>query len=250
MAEAFTPQELLALFRRPPERIVSAFRGKGYRFSFDWREVWQAEHARAFTVAKAMRDDVLNLLRQGMDLAITEGWSERRFLTEMTPRLQKLGWWGKAMLEDPLTGELHEVQLGSPWRLKTIYRTNHATAFARGRYATQKASAERRQFWMYDAMNDSKTRDSHRALDNRVYRHDDPIWAQIYPPNGWNCRCQVRALTEREVRDMGLEVKTSAEALPPENFPDEGWAYNPAAESPPALQDRIDQRRQPSLPDV
>lgn len=250
MAEAFTPDELLGLFRMTPERIVAAFRRKGHQLSFDWRDVWQAEHARAFTVAKAMRDDVLQLLRQGVDMAISEGWSAQRFLSEMTPRLQKAGWWGKDLVLNPATGLLEEVQLGSPWRLNTIFRTNHSVAFERGRYETQKASAERRPIWVYDAINDSRTRDAHRAMDNRAYRHDDPIWATIRPPSGYNCRCTVRALTEEEAAGEGLEVKTSAESLPPENFPDKGWEYNPAAESPRAFQDRIDRRRKPSLPDV
>ncbi len=79
------------------------------------------------------------------------------------------------------------MQLGSPHRLKTIYRTNTSVAFNRGRYATMKGNTERRPLWMYDARNDSLTRDAHRAMDNRVYRHDDPIWSSIYPPNGFNC---------------------------------------------------------------
>ena len=49
--------------------------------------------------------------------------------------------------------------------------------------------------WMYDARNDDRVRPSHAAMDGIIFRHDDPIWATHYSPNGWNCRCRVRVLT-------------------------------------------------------
>ena len=55
-------------------------------------------------------------------------------------------------------------------------------------------------FWMYDARNDDRVRPSHAAMDGIIFRHDDPIWATHYSPNGWNCRCRVRVLTSEQVR--------------------------------------------------
>lgn len=40
--------ELAAL---PPEEAIAYFRGKELLESFSWEDVWQEEHARAFTVA-------------------------------------------------------------------------------------------------------------------------------------------------------------------------------------------------------
>jgi len=223
-----TQIDLLKLSTQPPGKVVKFFQDKGHVVSWDWREVWQQEHARAFTVAKAAQGDILNTLKEGMDNAIANGWSERRFLQEMTPKLQALGWWGKQQMINP-AGNLQLVQLGSPWRLKTIYRTNMQTSFARGRYRVLAANKVNRPYWLYDAMNDSLTRDSHRVLDNKVWPADHPIWRQIFPPNGFNCRCMVRALTAEQVEQRGLKIETG-NALPP-GFPDDGWNFNPAEQT-------------------
>ena len=72
-----------------------------------------------------------------MQEALDEGKTGRWFEKELTPLLQKKGWWGKKETVDPETGEIERVQLGSPWRLQTIYRTNLQTAYMAGRYAGQ-----------------------------------------------------------------------------------------------------------------
>ncbi|CAH8721330.1 hypothetical protein HTL2_006310 [Paenibacillus melissococcoides] len=46
-------------------------------------------------------------------------------------------------------------------------------------------------------------------MHGRVFRADDPIWNTWYPPNGFRCRCTVRTLSERQVRERGLKVETT-----------------------------------------
>ncbi|WP_244161278.1 minor capsid protein [Pseudomonas anguilliseptica] len=60
------------------------------------------------------------------------------------------------------------------------------------------------------AILDGRTRPSHRALNGKVYRHDDPVWSAIYPPNGFNCRCRVTALSGSALTRKGLQVESSA----------------------------------------
>jgi len=43
----------------PPEKAVEYFRGKELAITFDWQEVVGEAHAKAFTVAKAVKLDVL-----------------------------------------------------------------------------------------------------------------------------------------------------------------------------------------------
>lgn len=228
MPSPVTELDLLKLSQLPPTKVVAWFKAKGYAISWDWRDVWQQQHARAFTVAKAAQGEILQTLRDGVDQAVSNGWSERRFLQEMTPRLQALGWWGQQSIINP-TGNLQLVQLGSPWRLKTIYRTNMYTSFAAGRYRVLKANGANRPIWVYDAINDSRTRETHRAMDGRAFRYDDPIWKRIYPPSAFNCRCMVRALTEEQAAARGIEVGGQRDL--PLGFPDNGWDYNPAEQT-------------------
>ncbi|MEM7911301.1 phage minor head protein [Morganella morganii] len=195
-----------------PELAVDYFRSKGYAITFNWQEANAATHARAFTVAKAARLDILETIRGEVDKANSQGITERQFIKTLTPQLQEQGWWGKQVIVDS-DGGAEMVQLGSPSRLATIYRTNVATAYQAGRYQQQLASTDTHPYWQYTAVMDGRTRKSHAAMHGRVFRFDDPIWEKLYPPNDWGCRCRVRALTAEQVRRMGLTVESSTGAI-------------------------------------
>lgn len=44
---------------------------------------------------------------------------------------------------------------------------------------------------MYSTAGDDKVRPDHAALDGVTLPVEDPFWSYAYPPNGWNCRCNV-----------------------------------------------------------
>ena len=239
-----------------PAAAMRYLASKGVDVSWDWHDTWELMHARAFVVAKAAKLDVLAVLRAAVERALASGQTRREFVRELEPKLRALGWWGRQEVTGP-DGVAREVQLGSHRRLRTIYETNMRVAYAHGKYRRQLGNADSRPYWMYDAINDSRTRPSHAAMDGRVFRYDDPIWHTHYPPNGFNCRCSVRALTERQVERMGLDVHESGRHLQPARqivgydrttgeaierpattywidaptpravTPDPGWNYNP-----------------------
>ncbi|EAQ2086818.1 phage head morphogenesis protein, partial [Salmonella enterica] len=96
--------------------------------------------------------------------------------------------------------------LGSPRRLALIYNVNTRVAYNVGRYAHLMNSTDTHPFWQYVAVMDSRTRPSHAALNGLVFRYDDPFWKTHYPPNGWNCRCRVRALSQERMNALGLQA--------------------------------------------
>ena len=198
--------------RLDPHAAIEYFARKGYAVSWNWWEVWETAHARAFTVAKATQANVLESIREALDRALRKGQTRREFAREIEPRLRALGWWGRKVVVSP-DGGAEVVQLGSPWRLKTIYDSNMRSTYGAARIRQQLSNAGSRPFWMYDARNDDRTRPSHAAMDGMVFRFDDAIWESHYPPNGWNCRCRVRPLTAEQVRRRGLRVRDSAGAL-------------------------------------
>ena len=55
-----TPVDLSYAFKLEPADAIAYFRQKGYAFSWRWQDVWQEAHAKAFTVAKAMKIDILH----------------------------------------------------------------------------------------------------------------------------------------------------------------------------------------------
>lgn len=245
----------------PPQDAVAYFQRKGYAITWDWQELWQEAQAQAFTVAKVTRLDILQDIRDALQKVLTEGKTAAWFAQELTPVLQAKGWWGRKEHVDAETGEVSKVQLGSPWRLQTIFRANVQTAYMAGRFQRQLENVDDRPYWKYVAILDSRTRPSHRALNGKVFRYDDPFWSSFYPPNGWGCRCRVVALSADDIEVRGIivdssegklgaamrllsektgemrEVTTYTTAHPDDPTgkrkivisPDVGWSYNPGA---------------------
>lgn len=195
MPEAISLQ---AAFRLPPEEAVKYFESKGYKISFDWRQVWQEEHDRVFTVAGVARDDVLFDIRKSLTTALQEGWSREHWAREITPALKKKGWWGSEIIVDE-DGKARVYQKGNASRLDLIFRQNVMTAYAAGRWQRQQEAKKERPYLRYSAILDGRTRPAHRALDGLVFPVDDPFWKTFYPPNGFRCRCMVVSLSRREV---------------------------------------------------
>lgn len=202
------PADLKAIFGLEPEKAVAYLKSKGYAITWNWQEMLDQAHDQAFTVAKAMRLDLLSDIRGALETALQDGQTLKQFITALQPTLESQGWWGQQVIVDSQgVGEL--VQLGSPRRLKTIYQTNLQSAYMAGRKANMEETTDTHPYWMYIAILDGKTRPSHRALHGQVFRHDDPMWAAIFPPNGFNCRCRVVALTEAAVKRRGLKIVSS-----------------------------------------
>lgn len=55
----------------------------------------------------------------------------------------------------------------------------------------------------YVTAGDGDVREEHAALAGIIEPADSPFWRQYYPPNGWNCRCSVRSLSQREAERKG-----------------------------------------------
>jgi len=201
--------DLAYALRLPPEKAIAYLQAKGYAFSWDWYDVWQEAHRKAFTVAKVMRKDLLDDIRKAVETALADGQTFAEFRKGLEPTLKAKGWWGKVPLGDG-DGGVEVVQLGSPWRLRTIYRTNLQTAYQAGRWQTQVEGKEERPYLQFVAVLDARTRPSHAALNGKVFPIDDPFWDTFYPPLDWGCRCRVRALSVDNVKERGLKIETGA----------------------------------------
>jgi SPP1 gp7 family putative phage head morphogenesis protein len=214
------------LFDKKPEEIINWFKSKSFAISYNWQDVWQEAHARSFTVAKAMKLDILQDCKDMVVKAFDEGLTREEFVKQLMPNLRAKGWWGRQDVVNPKTGKTENVQLGSPYRLRTIYDVNTQTAYMSGRYKSQMENVADRPYWQYITIRDTKVRPAHKALEGKVFRYDDPFWKKAYPPNGWRCRCRVRALSEEELKAEGLKVEDGSKYLALLKI-DEGWDYNP-----------------------
>lgn len=263
--------DLKYLISLKPEQAIKYLKDKGHKFSWDWEEIWQDAHKKSFTVAKVMRKDILDDIREIVEKSMADGLTLQQFKKELEPKLKSKGWWGivsgtpdevrkelkkrKLIVDEALIpngDESIKIQLGSPWRLKTIYRTNIQTAYMAGRYKEQIDNVENRPYFQYIAVMDRRTRPAHAQLNGRVFKYDDEFWNSFYPPNGWGCRCRVRVLSDDNLKDRNLGVDSSQGQLSEEMRlvskktgelkpvtvyidpltghkiePDVGWSYNP-----------------------
>ena len=225
----------------PPAEALRFFRDKDYQIGFNFRDVWREEHSAAFTVAKAMQIDILEDIRAAVDTAIEEGQTFQQFQRQLTPTLQKAGWWGRKALVDPKTGREALVQLGSPRRLKIIYQTNVRTAQAAGQWSRIQAGKEGSPYLLYHLGMAKEHRPEHVTWAGTILPADDPWWHTHFPPNGWNCACGVRQISAREAERLGgvterpemrmqrwRNPRTDEWIEVPEGI-DPAWAYNPGA---------------------
>ncbi len=109
-------------------------------------------------------------------------------------------------MTDPLSGEVKTVRLGSTRRLRTIFDTNLRTAYSAGRWERIQRTKKTFPYLRYVGILDSNIRPQHRGWHDTVLPADHEFWEKHYPPNGWNCRCTVQQLSERDLERRGLKV--------------------------------------------
>jgi len=230
----------------PPEDAIRVLLARGRQLSptFAWQDAYAADHAAMFTVAKSAGFDVLQDIFNALSKALQEGRTLRDFARELTPLLQAKGWWGRQMVTDPLTGEQRPAQLGSQRRLETIFDANMRVSYAAGHWAGFERNKRVRPFLRYVAIRDDRTRPEHWRRHNLVLPVDHPYWDVWAPPCGWNCRCTLQSLSQREIdrllaegEDLRFEPpagerkswvnKRTGEVRDIPVGIDPGWDYNP-----------------------
>ncbi|WGE32583.1 phage minor head protein [Actinobacillus genomosp. 2] len=182
------------------------------------QELFDSALGRATTISKLTSLEMTRDIYESMEKARREGKSFNEWKKTLTEEFERKGWIyghdkaisrgidGK-LLADPKTGE----HFGTPRRLNTIYRTNMQQAYSAARYQRYMDNVDNRPYWQYSAVGDQRTRPAHQALNGKIYRYDDPFWATFYPPNGFNCRCTVIALGERDLKRKGIDEIGSSE---------------------------------------
>lgn len=205
-----------------PEQAVEFLRQKKMLaakvFTKDLKE---SALARATTIARLTSAEMTKDIYQSLETAMREGKPLHQWKKELVGEFERKGWLaghdkkiskgidGK-LLADPKTGEY----FGTPRRLNTIYRVNMQAAYSAARYQRLRDNVDNRPYWQYSAVGDARTRPAHLALSGKIYRYDDPFWTTFYPPNGFNCRCTVIALSDRDLARRGIdEVGDSSEFL-------------------------------------
>lgn len=98
-----------------------------------------------------------------------------------------------------LQSELRRMGLttDNPSYIQTLVRTHSQLTYNAAQWV-ELATDENVWGFVYITMRDDRVRETHQELDGITRRRFDPVWNVIWPPNGWNCRCQCVALYEPE----------------------------------------------------
>jgi SPP1 gp7 family putative phage head morphogenesis protein len=161
-----------------------------------------------FTVAQAADAETTARVGSLIERALAEGTGEKEFVREA----------GK------LIRDVEESYL------RTVYQTNMSTAYMAGRWKQLQSDPGIRALlsvYRYVTMGDMLVRPNHAALDGFTAPESDPAWRTIWPPNGYNCRCDTLAVTEGEAARSGWEMSPG---IPADGGADPGFDFNPGIE--------------------
>ncbi|MGL4518439.1 MAG: phage minor head protein [Phocaeicola sp.] len=120
----------------------------------------------------------------------------------------------------PFKQFLNDVQTINEQYNKHYLRAEYNFAIASGHMAAkwegfvEDEEDEGRYHLQYRTVGDGKVREEHEILNNITLPKSSPFWDENFPPNGWNCRCnvvQVRAgkypvSDEKEAIERGKEA--------------------------------------------
>ncbi|PWE52146.1 hypothetical protein DEM27_32625 [Metarhizobium album] len=193
-------------FPQVPE-VSEYFDRKALKPGFSWLDVWAEEHAYSFTVAKATEVELLTAFRNSISTAIATGQGFENWKKEIAKDLVKLGWDKPRMVKDP-TGEQPDrmVNFGSDRRLKLIFWSNANSARSAGQWERAQRTKKALPYILYVRTTSGDPRPEHLAWVGLILPVDHPFWRSHWPPNGWQCKCQIRQISAREAeRLMGTE---------------------------------------------
>jgi hypothetical protein len=210
----------------PPDQALDWWKRKKLEPGFSYLDVWKDEHAYAFTVAKVTEQDILADVQTSLKEAMANGETMQSWRERVLPLFEKSGW----------ASYVKEEQ--RPRRLKLIYDTNMRTARAAGHWQRIQRNKATHPFLMYQLGPSREHREEHASWSGTILPADDPFWSTHYPPNGWGCKCWVRALSKSAAARYGGESprpdtstepwvnkKTGETELVPKGI-DPGWNYN------------------------
>jgi len=163
-------------FDVPPIEAIDYFQRKRIVTQKTFNKLEREAKAAAFYVSGVYREDILQAFKFEITNALETGQTQK-YVTKQ--------------FKDILDGAGHR-ELGD-WHLESIIRSNMMSAYGVGRRKAMEESADFLPFWEYSAVNDDRTRPTHRALDGIIYPANHVFWDTHFPPWGFNCRCTIIA---------------------------------------------------------
>ena len=207
-------------FKLAPQKAQEYLNNKGFKLSFNYDEMEKSANHTSFTVAKVTRIDLLNDIFTSLAEAQASGEVFNDWKKRIKPTLQKKGWWGAQEITNPKTGKVKTVYIGAR-RLRTIFNTNMRVAYSVKRHHSLR-QLTKAVYWRYSSMFLPHSRHDHKAIDGTLLHRDHDFWKSNTPPNGWNCKCKIRAYSQKDAKRKAMTIAKNA----PPSVADKDWAYD------------------------
>lgn len=178
------------------QEAISYLQGKLPEASLRHDDLAGPVHGKVFTVAGATTADLARDLQGSLVDALAKGQTITAFRKDFDRIVQAHGW-------------TYRGKRG--WRTSVIFDTNMRTAHMAGRWQQLQAGKDRRPFLQYRTAGDARVRPQHRQWNGLIFPIGDAFWQTHYPPNGWNCRCTVRAYSQADLDEKSLQVSQPVE---------------------------------------
>lgn len=96
--------------------------------------------------------------------------------------------------------------------LKAEYNTAVATGQTAAKWRQFQDNKDVLPTLTYVTQRDELVRDAHKVLEGVTKKVDDPFWDRFYPPNGWNCRCDIIQSADEETEHT---LEPNEQQVPP-----------------------------------
>lgn len=145
--------------------------------------------AKAFNITGDITDEMLEKARMALLEGIKNGLSTQEIVKELADMMPNL--LGKF---DEETGTVDKETRA---RIETIVRTNISDAFNQANLAVYNDPdlGDFVEAYQYASIIDSRTTDFCNSYNGKIFSKNDPIWSNITPPNHFNCRSTLVAVT-------------------------------------------------------
>jgi hypothetical protein len=146
----------------------------------------------AFTSAGA-KGQILQDIRDAVDSAINDGISIAQFAKRFD------------QIADSYVDNW-QLKGDRAWRGQLIYSQNLRQAYGAGRYRqlTEPSTLKSRPYWQYIHGDSRVPRPTHLAMNKKVFPAGS---INSHSPFGFNCRCQIFSLSQRDIDREGLKVE-------------------------------------------
>jgi len=179
--------------------------------SEEWRAIWLEAGGIAEEAASRQTSQMHREVLRAVLKAIEEGTTLEAFREEFT----------RIVAENESESSLFRGDIEARSRL--VFRLHTMQAYAAGRWEQAERIAELNPqttyYWRYITVGDHRVRPQHKEWQGIILPKDHWFWRTHYPPNGFNCRCHVQLVTERDMRRRNWTVTPDTDprlGIPPD----------------------------------